>query len=992
MRIVFAFVMSVVLAMNALATTWYVADNGGSDSNSGKSQSSAFKTIQKAVDKSKDGDTILVADGTYAGFSLENLSTTTTTLDYYKRAIRSVNGVNRTAIVSGVKMGYYFNDGATVEGFTISGKDSRVEGGIVRRCVITGCGTDSIYNHILTNCRAYDCLVYNNKFNGEFIATKLYNCTISEDCEKYLDGTYGDRSYFYNCIIVGDNAGPHDIRDGSPSNAYLSNCFQGDAKFVDPSIGNFQLSSDSPCIDAGNNSHVVSGDKDLNGENRIWGNAVDIGAYEFIPVFYEVVFDIGEHSQRVGGGELAQTVKQELSATAPILVVDDGFWFMGWDKDFGAVTADTTVKAEVTKINLSVEGGKRTLSIAVSDGWSVYYTTDGTMPTDKSAKYVDGVGVSAWGCQTVKLIAKSPVGVMGEVFTYAVVAPEAPMITPESGTIIDGSLTVNISCATADATIYYTTDGSEPTPESIEYGRFKITNKTTVKAMAYVEGLAWSQVTTAEYALGTCADPVISLADGAVFQHSDQEVSISWDDTDGTLRYTLDGSEPTTESPMYEGPFTISETTTVKAKVFGDAYFDSQIVTATLTREWLVVETPVIDAAATFSGSKTMVSISCGTADAVIRYTVDGTEPNSHSPRYVGEFAVLESCTIKAYATLADYTKSAVAEVAIEKIWCIGDALNDPDRTFTTDETLGWTRDVTVSKDGVESMRSGAIGNAPEGKRVETKMSTTVQGKGTIGFWWKASCEEDAEHEWDHGEFRYDGKVKYINGMSGGWQHVEIAIDTDGTHTLTWAYVKDDFGADGDDCVWVDMFSWTPAAAQDPIPEIGDMPTPEQILAALSGSADARLATKLTTGEMYNDYRAWAGRVAGDDVAKRQQIKDSENAWLSYALDAQELIVNLPEQGDVTLTSITPVLDGALGLTVGIDKIKIGHFATEENLRDVFMILGSEVLKDDSFEDMNVSVKFAAPQEEAARFVVEPNADAFEKAPKTFFVKVILKI
>ena len=108
MRMVFAFVMSVVLAMNALATTWYVADNGGSDSNSGKSQSSAFKTIQKAVDKSKDGDTILVADGTYAGFSLENLSTTTTTLDYYKRAIRSVNGVNRTAIVSGVKMGVLF--------------------------------------------------------------------------------------------------------------------------------------------------------------------------------------------------------------------------------------------------------------------------------------------------------------------------------------------------------------------------------------------------------------------------------------------------------------------------------------------------------------------------------------------------------------------------------------------------------------------------------------------------------------------------------------------------------------------------------------------------------------------------------------------------------------------------------------------------------------------------------------------------------------------
>ena len=994
MRVVFALVMSVALAMNASATTWYVADNGGSDSNSGKSQSSAFKTIQKAVDKSSSGDTIIVDDGVYGKINLYRSNG----LPIGKLTIRSVNGAAVTIIDGQNSTCCQLGDEGVLEGFTLRNGSGHIYSpggsyfrgsasiyGTLRRCVVSECKTP-----VVEAGAAYDCIFFKNlsSSNAEMSGgAQLYNCTIYENHGEYIaKDSIG--TAFYNCIIFGDNKGRY---VGPNWGNYAYNCFEKDPHFVDVESENFQLCSDSPCINAGNNSYVTSGDKDLLGENRIFGTKVDIGAYEYVPS-YPVTFDVGDHVQRTSGGELTQTVKHGKSAVEPIVVAEEGYWFMGWDKDFAAITADTTIKAEVAKVNESVEGGKRTLSIAVSDGWSVYYTTDETLPTDKSTKYVDGVVIPARGSQNVKMVAKSPVGILGEVFSYVVTSPDAPLIKPASGTIIDSSLTVNISCATEGATIYYTTDGSEPTPESTVYGRFKITDKTTVKAMAYVEGLAWSQVATAEYALGTCADPVISLADGAVFQHSDQEVSITWDNTDGTLRYTLDGSEPTVESPAYEGPFTISETTTVKAKVFGNTYFDSQTVTATLTREWLVVETPVIDAAATFSGTKTTVSISCGTADAVIRYTVDGTDPNSHSPKYVGEFEVSESCTIKAYATLVDYTKSAVAKATIEKVWGIGDALNDPDRTFTTDETFGWVRDISVSKDGKESMRSGAIGNAPDGKKVETKLSTTVQGKGKVEFWWKASCEKDVDHEWDHGEFRCDGKVEYIDGTGDDWLHVEMTLETDGDHVLTWAYVKDDFGADGDDCVRVDMFTWTPAMQQDPIPEIGDEPTPEQILAALSGSADARLAAKLTTGEKYNDYRAWAGRVAGDDVAKRQQIKDSENAWLSYALDAQELIVNLPEQGDVTITSIAPVSGGVLGLVVAVDKIKIGLFATEENLREVFGIMGSKALKGDWFDDKNVSVKSVAPQEDGVRFIVEPSANVFEKEPETFLVKVIMRI
>lgn len=64
-----------------------------------------------------------------------------------------------------------------------------------------------------------------------------------------------------------------------------------------------------------------------------------------------------------------------------------------------------------------------------------------------------------------------------------------PTITPVTGSY-NAAQTVTIACTDAEATIYYTTDGSSPTTNSTQYtGSFVVNETSTVKAIAVKEGL-----------------------------------------------------------------------------------------------------------------------------------------------------------------------------------------------------------------------------------------------------------------------------------------------------------------------------------------------------------------------------------------------------------------------------------------------------------------------------------------------------------------------
>ena len=80
---------------------------------------------------------------------------------------------------------------------------------------------------------------------------------------------------------------------------------------------------------------------------------------------------------------------------------------------------------------------------------------------------------------------------------------EAPVFTPAGGTYSTAQ-TVTISCATPNVTIYYTTDGSEPTDNGLVYeGAITVDESMTLKAVAINDDGVSSSVSTAAYVIKT---------------------------------------------------------------------------------------------------------------------------------------------------------------------------------------------------------------------------------------------------------------------------------------------------------------------------------------------------------------------------------------------------------------------------------------------------------------------------------------------------------
>ena len=181
---------------------------------------------------------------------------------------------------------------AAVSGCIISGNTSDLGGGIyceggsavVSSCIISGnradvgAGVMVAYgaNVTLTNCTIVDNVVESGGMIGGVLvddgAARITNCIVWGNSfsgylpfQIYVDsGASGEVTY---CAVQDGFAGEGNI-DAYPG-------------FV--SGWDYHLAEDSPCINAGDPTYVgVPGERDIDGERRVFGGRVDIGADEYI--------------------------------------------------------------------------------------------------------------------------------------------------------------------------------------------------------------------------------------------------------------------------------------------------------------------------------------------------------------------------------------------------------------------------------------------------------------------------------------------------------------------------------------------------------------------------------------------------------------------------------------------------------------------------------------------------------------------------------------
>lgn len=205
-----------------------------------------------------------------------------------------------------------------------------------------------------------------------------------------------------------------------------------------------------------------------------------------------------------------------------------------------------------------------------------------------------------------------------------------------------------LSCSDANASIFYTTDGTAPTLSSTLYtGPISLTSDCKVNFIAKSSGYFVSSMASFEfkYAEHQVATPVLTYDPEAL------TINMTCATVDAEIRYTIDGEAPTENSGLkYEGPVAVVGNHTFNARAFRSDLFDSE--PASLTIDDLKLPTP------TASYGKHFLTLACENEASQIHYTVNGDRPTSASTLYSEPIPMTEDCTVRFFASRAGYNDS----------------------------------------------------------------------------------------------------------------------------------------------------------------------------------------------------------------------------------------------------------------------------------------------------------------------------------------------
>jgi Legume lectin domain/Chitobiase/beta-hexosaminidase C-terminal domain len=211
--------------------------------------------------------------------------------------------------------------------------------------------------------------------------------------------------------------------------------------------------------------------------------------------------------------------------------------------------------------------------------------------------------------------------------------------------------------------------------------------------------------------------PVI-FPSGGTFSAA-QQITLTDTVSGAAVYYTTDGSTPAAGSTKYTSPFQLSTDATVQAIASASGFLQSPVASAAYTFSTQTAMPHFSPAGGSFSTAQ-QVTLSDGTAGAVIYYTMDGSTPTTSSTVYSSPISVDSgSVTIEALAQAPGLSASSVASAtyAIQPAATAMPTFSPGTGTYTStqsvtmsDATAGAT--IYFTTDGSTPTTSSAVYNS----------------------------------------------------------------------------------------------------------------------------------------------------------------------------------------------------------------------------------------------------------------------------------------
>lgn len=299
--------------------------------------------------------------------------------------------------------------------------------------------------------------------------------------------------------------------------------------------------------------------------------------------------------------------------------------------------------ASLTSGSVSTRGAIVTLSAA--EGATIFYTTDNTSPKDpENTSVMIGNSVILDGNSGDLVTIKAYASLNGKTdsdeatFTYTISQFSGGITAdPPTGTELGAGSIVNLISDVSDATIYYTTDGSNPTTESKSGTSVKLDGEPgttiTIKAIAISSGGETKAYALFSYKLKNRPAKVNASPSGGVLTSA---TTVTLTAGDGKIYYTTNGDDPTANSNLYTEPIKVTKGMTLKTVVITDDGEMSEI-SEFVFEAAEKVKMPIADIPSGLLEPATVVHLSLedgevtdeetADEDVTIYYSTDGTKP-----------------------------------------------------------------------------------------------------------------------------------------------------------------------------------------------------------------------------------------------------------------------------------------------------------------------------------------------------------------------------